>query len=419
MKVTILTYGSRGDVQPLIHLSVGLIARGHSVKLAAPARFEVSIQGLGITFVPLAGDPAVLSRGLNDSGNNFLMMIRALMNHAIEIGADVLQKTEEACRDTDLVIHTFMHAIDGHTLACERNVPDVHVQLFPMFTPTGDYPNVILPDLKSRSANRLTHNISRLITIWGAKIGFEQVRRRAGLPKRKLYSPFDDHSFRPPTPILCAWSPGVLPPSKDWQSNVYVTGYFFGEYDSAYQPPVELQKFLKASEAPICVSFGSMMNRDAQKIDHIVRESLRQTSSCGIILSGWSDVVQQSSDNIIYLKAIPHQWLLPQCKLIIHHGGVSTVSAGLHAGIPNVVIPFAADQPFWGRRVYKIGAGPMTIPVRKLSIENLTRTILEADDHAFHKNAQFIGQELRSEQGVENSLNLIEKYSNEFLRFNL
>src|SRR6266498_5246174 len=166
----------------------------------------------------------------------------------------------------------------GHTLACERNVPDVHVQLFPMFTPTGDYPNVILPDLKSRSANRLTHNISRLITIWGAKIGFEQVRRRAGLPKRKLYSPFDDHSFRPPTPILCAWSPGVLPPSKDWQSNVYVTGYFFGEYDSAYQPPVELQKFLKASEAPICVSFGSMMNRGAQKIDHIVRESLRQTT---------------------------------------------------------------------------------------------------------------------------------------------
>jgi sterol 3beta-glucosyltransferase len=40
MKITILTYGSRGDVQPFLPLSLGLISNGHSVKLAAPARFK-------------------------------------------------------------------------------------------------------------------------------------------------------------------------------------------------------------------------------------------------------------------------------------------------------------------------------------------------------------------------------------------
>ena len=329
MKVTILMYGSRGDIQPFIPLSLGLMARGHSVKLAAPARFKTLIEENGITFVSLAGDPAALSQRLNNSGNNILRMINSLMDHAIEIGADVLQQTEKACSDADFIIHTFMHAVGGHTLACEKNIPDAHVQLFPMFTPTGDYPNITLRDLKFRSANRLTHKVSRLITIWGAKIGFEQVRRQTGFAKRKLYSPFDDHAARPPTPILCAWSPSVLPPSRDWTPNVNVTGYFFGELDSTYQPPIELQRFLDEGKSPICISFGSMINRDARKIDHIVHETLRRTNNRGIVLSGWSEVQNQSSKNLLYFDAIPHQWLLPHCKLIIHHGGAGTISAGL------------------------------------------------------------------------------------------
>jgi sterol 3beta-glucosyltransferase len=416
MKITILTYGSRGDVQPFIPLSIGLMARGHSVKLTAPARFKNQIEDSRITFVPLAGDPAELSKQLNDSGNNFLRMINALMHHAIGIGIDVMQETERACSDAELIIHTFMHAVGGHTLARERDIPDVHVQLFPMFSPTGDYPNVTLPDLKLRSANRFTHSISRRITVWGAKIGFEQIRRRAGLPKQKLYSPFDRDPVRPPTPILCTWSPHVLPTSKDWPSNVHATGYLFGKFDSTYQPPIELQRFLDSGDPPVCVSFGSMMNRDAQKIDQIVSESLRQTNHRGIILFGWSEVKKESLNNILYLDSVPHQWLLPHCQLIIHHGGAGTTSAGLRAGIPNIVIPFTADQPFWGNRVYAIGAGPKPISVKKLSVANLTQAILEADDPLLRKRAQLIGQELKYEQGVETAIWFIEKYSNEFFR---
>ncbi len=37
MHVAILTYGSRGDVQPFIAISVGLRRAGHTVTLAAPA----------------------------------------------------------------------------------------------------------------------------------------------------------------------------------------------------------------------------------------------------------------------------------------------------------------------------------------------------------------------------------------------
>ena len=76
MNITILTYGSRGDVQPFLPLSLGLMEKGYAVKLAAPQRFKELIEGYGISFVSLSGDPEDLSRRLNDVGYNFLKMIR-------------------------------------------------------------------------------------------------------------------------------------------------------------------------------------------------------------------------------------------------------------------------------------------------------------------------------------------------------
>lgn len=249
---------------------------------------------------------------------------------------------------------------------------------------------------------------------WGAKFGYEQVRRRAGLPRRKLYSPFVDDPVRPPTSILCAWSPRVIPPSSDWPPHVHVTGYLFDQQDRGFQPDPTLVRFLEAGAPPICVSFGSMLNQDAAKNDHMIREALRQTNHRGIILSGWRDVKNKSSKEILYRNSVSHTWLLPRCKMVIHHGGAGTTSAGLRAGIPNLVIPHTADQPFWGSRVHEIGAGPRPIPVKKLSVMNLTRTIQEADEPGLRKHVQHIGQALSNESGVENAVAQIEKTSNEF-----
>lgn len=419
MKITILTYGSRGDVQPFLPLSVKLISRGHEVKLAAPSRFKNLVEEHGVHFVPLAGDPEDLSRRLNNVGFNPFKQMREMMDHAVAIGADVARQTDEACRDADLIVHTFAHAVGAHTIAREKNIPDVHVQTFPMFTPTGDYPNVAMPDLKLRALNYFSHYASNRISKWTATFGYEQVRRRAGLSKRKLYFPFDNDppfdklrtSLRPPTLILCAWSPSVLPRSREWKANVYVTGYFYFDFDdSSYQPSNELQTFLDSGVKPVCVSFGSMVNRDAKRIDEVIRESLKQTQRRGIILSGWGGVDQSSSKDLLYLESAPHDWLLPRCKMVIHHGGAGTTSAGLRAGIPNIVVPFTADQPFWGRRIHAIGSGPKPILVKNLTVERLTQAIVEAETQITGEGAQFARRKIRSEDGVSRAVELIESH---------
>ena len=415
MYVTILTFGSRGDVQPFLPLSLGLMPRGHKVILAAPARFKSLVEGHGITFFPLAGDPEELSRRLNDAGYNFFKLLKELMSHAVNIGAEMMRQTDEACRDADLIIHAFAHAVGAHTLAREKNIPDIHIQTFPMFTPTGDYPNISLPNLGNRFLNRLTHTASVKITELTSSLGFEQVRRRAGLPRRKLYSPFKDSPPRLRTPILCAWSPNLIPPSSDWHPRVHVTGYYFFPYNDSYTPPNELSRFLESGRPPVCVSFGSMVNKNAEKFDGIIREALRRINNRGIILSGWGSEKRESTGDLLYLESAPHDWLLPKCKLLIHHGGAGTTSAGLRAGIPQVVVPFMADQPFWGSRVHAIGAAPKPIRVNQLSVEWMVSAMAEAESKNILERAQATGQRIRGEDGVMDAVKWIESYA---MRFN-
>lgn len=413
MKITILTFGSRGDVQPFLPLSLGFISRGHHVILAAPARFKSLVEEHGITFFPLAGDPEELSRRMNDAGYNFVKLVKELMSHAVDIGAEMMRQTDEACHDADLIIHTFAHAVGAHTLAREKNIPDIHIQTFPMFTPTGDYPNISLPNLRIRFLNRLSHTASLKITELTSSLGFEQVRRRAGLPKRKLYSPFKDTPPHFRTPILCAWSPSLIPPSSDWSPRVHVTGYYFLPYNNSYSPPNELREFLEAGKPPVCISFGSMVHKNPEKVDEFIRASLKQTNNRGVILSGWGSMKRESTSDVLYLESAPHDWLLPKCKMLIHHGGAGTTSAGLRAGIPQVVIPFTADQPFWGRRVHAIGAAPKPIRVRRLSVEKIVRAMAEAESKVVLERAQATGQRIRGENGVGEAVRLVESYAAE------
>src|SRR5271166_1152432 len=56
MIVSIVAFGTLGDVQPLAALAAALAARGHQVRLLAPDAFEHLASRRGVDFRPLAFD---------------------------------------------------------------------------------------------------------------------------------------------------------------------------------------------------------------------------------------------------------------------------------------------------------------------------------------------------------------------------
>jgi len=57
MRITILTLGTHGDVQPFVALGIGLQRAGHTVRVAARDRYREFITCRGLEFASLGGDP--------------------------------------------------------------------------------------------------------------------------------------------------------------------------------------------------------------------------------------------------------------------------------------------------------------------------------------------------------------------------
>src|SRR5690348_787538 len=56
MKITLTTYGTRGDVQPVLSLAFGLQQRGHTVRLVGSTNAEAWTRAAGVPFAPLPVD---------------------------------------------------------------------------------------------------------------------------------------------------------------------------------------------------------------------------------------------------------------------------------------------------------------------------------------------------------------------------
>jgi UDP:flavonoid glycosyltransferase YjiC (YdhE family) len=152
-----------------------------------------------------------------------------------------------------------------------------------------------------------------------------------------------------------------------------------------------------------------MSQRNPEALTDITVKALKQTNQRGILISGWGGLRgAHFSDEIFITNDVPHDWLFPQTAAVVHHGGGGTTAAGLRAGVPNIVVPFFADQPFWGRRVADMGVGPEMIPRHELTVENLTAAIREAMQNAeMRQKAALLGQRIRAEKGVANGVEAV------------
>lgn len=417
MNITLLTYGSRGDFQPFLALAVGLKKAGHTPRLAAPGRFADLAAQFGVPFATLAGDPAEISVRFNDAGSNPVRMVRSIRDYVFAIAPQVTRDARQALQGADLVIHTFLFTTGGHSFARELGIPDISVQTFPMFAPTRAFPNVAMAWLPPGSFCYLSHWLATQIFWYGGNTG--QPKFSKSHPQdfsQELAWPFKQTNDRPLTPLAFAYSSSVLPRPADWSApHIHIPGYFFLD-EPEYQPAAELQKFLDEGEAPVCISFGSMLNRDARRLNQAIIGSLTQTGQRGILLTGWGGKMEQEiPPNILVLPEASHTWLLPRCKAVMHHGGAGTTGAGLRAGIPNIVVPFAGDQPFWGKRVAELGAGPQPIPVKHLTTESLSAALQAAqNDLAMRASASRVGEMIRAENGVEQTVRLVEDLARSF-----
>ncbi len=121
---------------------------------------------------------------------------------------------------------------------------------------------IALPNLPPGALSYFSGWLTTQVFRLAMRIGWGRLRRAdPDTFNFPLAWPFDA-SNPIPTPLIFAYSPIVLPRPADWKASyIHIPGYFFLEESETYQPAPELAEFLAAGDAPVCVTFGSMVNR--------------------------------------------------------------------------------------------------------------------------------------------------------------
>jgi UDP:flavonoid glycosyltransferase YjiC (YdhE family) len=93
----------------------------------------------------------------------------------------------------------------------------------------------------------------------------------------------------------------------------------------------------------------------------------------------------------------------------VHHGGARTTGAAIGAGVPTVIVPFGADQPFWAQRAHRLGVAPRPLPRRKLTAAVLAGALEQAPTDAnMTARARELGARVGKETGVKSAIDAIE-----------
>ncbi len=192
--------------------------------------------------------------------------------------------------------------------------------------------------------------------------------------------------------------------------NAYVGG-------APAEPRDEPPDWLKAipSDAPLAlITLGTTFTGDLGFFSWAARAAAR-LDLIPIVVIGWHPIDAERKVELIdalpprarLLNWVDFHHVLPRARLAFHHGGMGTTHAVLVHGIPQLVVPHAADQRAQARRVSqaKVGLNLSAHDVRNGALFTGARALL--NDARVHQVARDLAREMAGGGGPQRAADLL------------
>jgi UDP:flavonoid glycosyltransferase YjiC (YdhE family) len=406
MRVSILTVGSRGDVQPFAAFGSALHRAGHAVRVCTHPEFRrlVTEQG-GLGFAPLAA--GALSRGTEteegrrwaERQSRWMPTWVGLIRDARSVAHERMRDAATGCRDAEVIVATNLTQILGWQLSRELGVPLVRALL--------NAPAYWM----SRRTHRPAAAVVRQAAWLAARPWLNRVRREAlGLGPLPLREPIGQLE-RERRLVLYPFSPSVFPKPAGWGDWTEVTGYWFLDAAVDPEPPADLRAFVEAGPPPVCMGFATQLDPDPAATTRTMVETLRGAGRRGVLLRTPDALAGvELGEDVYALERVSHDWLFPRCQAVVHHAAAGTTATALRSGVPSVTVPHNADQFTWAGRLSELRVSPPPIPRRGLTRERLEPALVGATtSHVLRERAQALAARIREEDGVAAAVAAFER----------
>ncbi len=408
MRISILVFGTRGEVQPLVALGLGLQAAGHTVRVVTQDTFHEFVASRGLACVPIKTGLREAVQSRRKAGNYALPTIYKLARQYIR---QSLTAVWEGCQDAEALILCDIGTIPGWHIVDKLHVPTFVASYYPEEICQTFWETT----LRGKITARLEHFSMAVISSQLILKPFINAWRKTELglpPVSRIKENMEELKTRR-TPVFYAYSDAVFPKPPAWPAWRHVTGYWFLDHPADWQPPTNLVEFLAEGSPPVYVGFSSVDSSKMAGMTDLVVKALSLAGQRGILAAGWSTLGQRATlpKDIFTVESVPHDWLFPQVAAAVHHGGAGTTALGLRCGTPNIIIPFAFDNPFWAWRVAELGAGPPGLAHQTLTAERLAEAIRETiHNETMQARRTTISERLRAEDGVARAVELFHQY---------
>jgi vancomycin aglycone glucosyltransferase len=344
--VLLSTYGSRGDVEPLAGLAVELRKAGAEVVVCAPPDedFVRRLAAVGVPMVPVGPSARALTKEAPPSSS--------MSERAAALIAGQLEVLPEAAEGCDAMVVTGMvpAAAGALSVAEKLGIRSVSVTFQQLTLPS---PNRRPLAYRGRP---FPAEVTDNKTLWefDAKSNNELFREALNTNRAAIgLPPVDDvRDYVIGDRPWLATDPTLDPTDLE---DVVQTGAWILADDRPLAD--DLEAFLEAGEPPVYVGFGSMPMHNTDTAQLAI-EAIRAHGRRAILKSGWADLsLNDGQNDCIVIDEVNQQALFTRVAAVIHHGGAGTTTTAARAGVPQVVIPQLADQPYWARRVAELGIG--------------------------------------------------------------
>jgi rhamnosyltransferase subunit B len=367
MRALLFPVGSAGDVHPFLAIGRRLRDRGHDVILCANAHHAPLAERAGLAFVET--EPADVHTELERNADLWhpIKSVRALFGQP-GLPA-VIRRQYHLVRERYVPGET---VVVGGTIAFGARIARDHlgVPLVTVHLAPAAFPSVRRPPAYATGPRRWWPRWARRLFFWaGDRFLLDPVvgptvngfRAELGLPPVRRILTWWLHS---PDRVIGLFPDWFASPAPDWPPQVRLTG--FPLYDAGDGRPLapEVEAFLAAGPPPVVVTFGSAM-QFARPYFEAAAAAIGRLGRRGILLTPHSDQVPAGLPaGVVRFDYVPFGQVLPRAGALVHHGGIGTAAQGLAAGVPQLVMPFAHDQPDNADRLRRLGVGRMLWPKR-------------------------------------------------------
>ncbi|MFC1825600.1 glycosyltransferase [Thermodesulfobacteriota bacterium] len=394
VKIVLATFGSRGDVQPMLALSLALQSAGHDVLLAAPPEKAGWAEQLGCPFFPLGSDVTAFIDDMKNahslhSALQFVQYVRREMISQFEVFPEIIA-------GADLVIGASL-VFSLATVAESMGIAYRFIAFTPQLLPSGDHPFMAFRHHSfPKWYNRSTWRMVRLLDRFNLTRMINRKRRELGLvPVQDAWSHIlGDY-------VIVASDEAVAKVPEDAEQAFTQTGYMHLAQPDQDLP--ELEAFLSAGAPPVYAGFGSMPKQDQARIVPVIVKAVREIGGRAVIGKFWDEPSEfADSKDIFFIRKYPHLKLFPRMATVIHHGGAGTTASSAVSGVPQIIVPHILDQYYWGHNVHQQNLGPKPVWRSKLTSKRLAGAIRQClSNDLIKQSARAAAERIKQQDSLE------------------